>query len=96
MQTADDALIFERAKRERRIIVAADTDFGALLALRKTREPSVILFRRVSQRRPKKQVSLLLANFPAVETALGKGAVIVFEESRMRIRRLPIKSAATT
>jgi predicted nuclease of predicted toxin-antitoxin system len=28
MQTADDERIFERARRERRIIVAADTDSG--------------------------------------------------------------------
>jgi predicted nuclease of predicted toxin-antitoxin system len=50
MQGADDARIFERAKRERRIIIAADTDFGTLIALRETRKPSLILLRRASQR----------------------------------------------
>ena len=94
MQATDDELIFERAQRERRIVVAADTDFGALLALRKTRKPSVILFRRLSQRRPGQQISLLLSNLPDVAHDLARGSVVVFEESRLRIRSLPITGSA--
>jgi hypothetical protein len=37
-------------------------------------------------------VQLLLANLPALETLGQQGSIIVIEESRIRIRRLPIGS----
>ena len=76
-------------------MVSTDTDFGTILALREEREPSVILFRRASQRRYQKaRWGSFSRTFPDVERALAEGSVVVFEESRIRIRPLPIRKAA--
>lgn len=91
---ATDDELFSFAASEGRTIVSADTDFSALLALRQSAYPSVILFRRGADRRPDRQVSLLLTNLSSIQEPLGRGCVVVFEETRMRIRSLPFGSAA--
>jgi len=90
LSKADDPVLFLRAAHEDRIIVSADTDFGTLLALRRETKPSVILFRQSSGRSPARQIATLLANLPAIDDALEQGAIVVFEDARIRIRPLPI------
>jgi len=90
LATADDDVIFDRAAGEDRVVVSADTDFGTLLAQRGQIKPSIILFRRSTQRRPETQLALLLNNLPAIEDALQQGSVAVFTKTAIRIRRLPI------
>ncbi|MBV8120253.1 MAG: hypothetical protein JO081_10010 [Alphaproteobacteria bacterium] len=37
-----------------------------------------------------RQAELLLANLPAVEEPLQSGCVVVFDDTRLRVRRLPV------
>jgi len=90
MHAATDEAVFERAVLESRVVVSADTDFGTLLALREATSPSVILFRSASLARADEQVGLLLRALPSIDAALRRGAIVILERHRLRLRDLPI------
>ncbi len=89
LSRADDKVVFDRAVSERRVIVSADTDFGALLVDPQAPVVSVILYRRRTRRRAHEQVVVLLTNLAALEPDLDAGAVVIIEDGGMRVRRLP-------
>jgi predicted nuclease of predicted toxin-antitoxin system len=94
MQAALDEAILDRAAEEARIVVSADTDFGALLALGERTAPSVMIFRGASPKRAEAQVALMVASLPAIASALVRGAIVILEHHRLRVRDLPISRPA--
>jgi predicted nuclease of predicted toxin-antitoxin system len=90
MERAPDPDVLELARAPNRSLVSADTDFGTILAQTSAARPSVVIFRRMTRRRPGEQAALLLANLSEVSAALDEGCVVVIEEGRIRVRSLPI------
>jgi predicted nuclease of predicted toxin-antitoxin system len=89
LQRATDQLVLEAARSQDRILISSDTDFGQLLAASTARKPSVILLRHRGVRDAAGQANLVLANLDQVAADLDAGAIVVIEELRIRVRRLP-------
>jgi predicted nuclease of predicted toxin-antitoxin system len=84
-----DADIFAKAIAEQRIILTFDLDFGEILALSGGAVVSVILF-RLNNTRTSFVQQRLAAVLAADADALQRGAIIVVEDGRHRVRELPI------
>jgi predicted nuclease of predicted toxin-antitoxin system len=93
LQRALDEAILARAAGERRTLISADMDFGFLLAFRRDPSPPVVLLRRLAFHRTEFVLGLLVANLPQLAEALEQGSLVVLEENRIRVRRLPINLA---
>lgn len=82
--------IFAKAISENRVLITFDLDFGEIIALSKGQKTSVILF-RLHNTRASYLINRLATTLSDASDALEKGAVIVVEESRHRVRYLPIR-----
>ena len=89
-----DPDVFTKASVERRILLTFDLDFGEIVALSANRLVSVVVFRLRDTRTPR--VLERLQQVLAVSAdALSEGAVVVVEDSRHRVRRLPLPGPST-
>jgi predicted nuclease of predicted toxin-antitoxin system len=86
-----NGLIFEKAYSEKRILLTFDLDFGEIVALSGGRNVSVILF-RLRNTRTQHVIDRLKNVLIDARHALEQGAIVVVEEARHRIRRLPLGS----
>lgn len=91
MSRAPDDDILRVALEQDRVLVSGDTDFGDLLATSNAAKPSVLLLRRQQGRRAEQLLRLLLANLDAVAEDLIEGSIVVLDERRIRVRRLPFR-----
>jgi predicted nuclease of predicted toxin-antitoxin system len=85
-----DSEVFAKAIAEQRIVLTFDLDFGEILALSAGRSVSVILFRLRNTRTPH-VIDRLATVLRHCGKALEQGAIVVVEESRHRVRRLPLR-----
>lgn len=86
----EDSDILQKARTEDRVVLTFDLDFGDLLAASGEKLPSVIIFRLRNQT-PSSVRPRLLEILSDCENDLNRGAIVVVEETRYRVRRLPIQ-----
>lgn len=88
--SAPDEQVLERARREDRVLVAADSDFGTILASTHATRPSVLYVRGTRGRRVEAVLSRITDALPTIDAPLSEGSLVVLEPSLVRIRALPL------
>ncbi len=89
MDRADDSAIVAVARTNGEVIVTHDLDYGHLLAFSGESTPSVIIF-RLRKTHPDNLFARLMNVWAQVESPLKAGAIVILEDSALRIRPLPI------
>jgi len=86
-----DPEILDKARKEARIVLAHDLDFGELMAASKALLPSIIIFRlrNMASYRVNNYLEQVIEGYT---DELEKGAIISVTDGQIRIRNLPIES----
>jgi len=89
LERAADRVLIDRALADSSVVVTFDLDFGDILALGVLDKPSVIICRLADERAD--SVNRHLATVLAERLAeLESGVLILVEDTRYRVRKLPI------
>jgi predicted nuclease of predicted toxin-antitoxin system len=89
LERFSDPKIFAMAAAEQRVLITFDLDFGEIAARSGRIQPSVIVF-RLANARPTNVIARLNVALVDARSAIDRGAIILVEQTRIRIRRLPI------
>jgi predicted nuclease of predicted toxin-antitoxin system len=89
LQRLPNGEIFQKAIREQRIVLTFDLDFGEIVAGSGGGSVSVILF-RLRNTRADFVVQRLKSVLEQSTEELEQGAVVLVEDGRHRVRRMPI------
>jgi predicted nuclease of predicted toxin-antitoxin system len=88
LHRASDTEIVLKAKKSR-IVLTCDLDFGNIMAASKERCPSIVIF-RLENETPHNVIKRLQQVLNESSEALLKGSIISVEETRHRVRLLPL------
>jgi predicted nuclease of predicted toxin-antitoxin system len=88
--STSDLLIMQEAVVNNEVILTHDIDFGTLLSFSSSPKPSVVLF-RIDKVNADIFFKLLTDNWAILEAPLTEDALVIVEEDKLRIRKLPIK-----
>lgn len=86
---ADDPVLMDWARANGYVVFTHDLDFGTLLALTQAESPSVIQV-RTQDVTPEHLSGIVIAALRSYELQLESGALIVLDETKARVRILPL------
>jgi predicted nuclease of predicted toxin-antitoxin system len=94
LQRASDREIVDRALADSRVVLTFDLDFGEILALGVQTGPTTVVFRLSDERADAVNQHLQVVLDEQTDT-LASGALVFVEDTRYRVRRLPIRKRIT-
>jgi predicted nuclease of predicted toxin-antitoxin system len=90
LQQALDGDVYALATRDRRVILTFDLDFAEIAATAGSALPSVVIF-RLNDTRVGRLIERLAIALRNSATSLSAGAIVVVDDSRIRIKELPFE-----